>query len=147
MKERLKTLLANMKQYYAHQYLGDSLRGFTPFPVVYPKNDYVDQVVSLARENGYELKKAKVFCMDSISCEYSHLDEIKATGAELIEMETSTFYQLADLFDIPAVALLAVSDNSATGMPLLGQSSTQHEKYSSTIGTIVPDMIIRLAKA
>lgn len=131
---------------YAHQYLCDSLDGFTPFRTVYPKKDYVDHVVSLARKKGYELKKAKVFCTDSISCEYSHLDEIKATGAQLIEMETSTFYQLADLFDVPAIALLAVSDNSATGMPLLGQNRDQHKKYSNTRSNIVPDMIVQLAK-
>lgn len=131
---------------YAHQYLRDSLNDFAPFQTICPEKAYADHVVSLARENGYALKKAKVFCTDSISCEYSHLDEIKATGAQLIEMETSTFYQLAELFDVPAIALLAVSDNSATGMPLLGQNRDQHEKYSNTRSNIVPDMIVRLAK-
>lgn len=94
----------------------------------------------------FTLKTAKVFCTDSISCEYSHLEEIKATGAQLIEMEASTFYQLADLFDVPAIALLVVSDNSATGMPLLGQNRDQHERYSNTRSNVVPDMIVRLAK-
>lgn len=132
---------------YAHHYLGDRLDDeFAPFKTVYPDGVYVDHVISLARENGYELKTAKVFCTDSISCEYSHLDEIRATGAELIEMETSTFYQLAELFEVPAVALLAVSDNSATGKPLLGQSRAQHEKYNMTRGIIVPDLILHLAK-
>ncbi|MCR5103230.1 MAG: hypothetical protein K6B68_02075, partial [Eubacterium sp.] len=28
--------------------------------------------------------------------EYSHLDDVKESGAELIEMETSTFYTLKD---------------------------------------------------
>lgn len=131
---------------YAHQYFSGSLRAYIPFQSVYPDKDYVDHIVSLARGSGYALKKAPVFCTDSISCEYSHLDEIKATGAQLIEMETSTFYQLAALFEVPAIALLAVSDNSATGKPLLGQDRSQHDIYCNTRSTIVPDMIVRIAK-
>lgn len=131
---------------YAHQYLRSNLRDFVPMETFFPDAEYVAHVVSLAEKNGYELRKAKVFCTDSISCEYSHLDEIRATGAQLIEMETSTFYQLADLFDVPAIALLAVSDNSATGQPLLGMDRTQHEQYNDTRSSIVPDLILRLAK-
>lgn len=131
---------------YAHQYLRSDLRDFVPMETVFPDAEYVAHVVSLAEKNGYELRKAKVFCTDSISCEYSHLDEIRATGAQLIEMESSTFYQLADLFDVPAIALLAVSDNSATGQPLLGMDRTQHERYNDTRSNIVPDLILRLAK-
>lgn len=131
---------------YAHQYLNGTLHGFAPFQTVSPDRDYVGRVISLAQANGYTLKQAKVFCTDSISCEYAHLDEIKATGAQLIEMETSTFYQLADLFEVPAIALLSVSDNSATGKPLLGQDRDQHERYSNTRNNIVPDMIVQIAK-
>lgn len=131
---------------YAHQYLRENLNGFSPFQTVTPNRDYVARVVALAQKNGFCLKTAKVFCTDSISCEYSHLDTIKATDAQLIEMETSTFYQLADLFEVPAVALLAVSDNSATGMPLLGQNRDQHGRYRNTRNNIAPDMILRIAK-
>lgn len=132
---------------YAHQYLQSSLDGFLPMQTIYPDASYTDQVISMAADCGYTLHKAKVFCTDSISCEYSHLEEIRATGARLIEMETSTFYQLADLFEVPAVALLAVSDNSATGKPLLGQNRDQHEIYHNTRSNIIPDMIVRIAKA
>lgn len=130
---------------YAHHYLNKTLDDFVPFAVVEPEMDYVDRVISLAADSGYRLQKAKVFCTDSISLEYSHLDEIRATGAQLIEMETSTFYQLAKLMEKEAVALLVVSDNSATGKPLLGRGEALDKKYSDARGKIVPEMIFKLA--
>lgn len=130
---------------YAHHYLRHSLQNYVPFETVLPETEYVDSILSLADENGYELRKAKVFCTDSIALEYSHLDEIKATGAQLIEMETSTFYLLAQLMEKNAVALLVVSDNSATGKPLLGRGEELDRKYSTARGHIIPDMIFKIA--
>ena len=72
--------------------------------------------------------------------------EIKATGAEFIEMETGTFYTLAKLFDVPSIALLAVSDNSATDVPLLGRGEELAQKYINTRSDIIPDMIFRIAR-
>ena len=100
--------------------LDEKISDYKPFEKIYPDKQYMQKVISLADSLGYELKSAKVFCTDSVCMEYSHLDEIRASGAELIEMETGTFYTLAELFEVPAIALLAVSDNSATGDPLLG---------------------------
>ena len=74
-----------------------------------------------------------------------HLDEIKESGAELIEMETSTFYTLMDLFEVPSIALLAVSDNSATGVPLLGRDEELAEKYGYTRSVVIPDLIFKIA--
>ena len=47
--------------------------------------DFVDQVIERAEKQNIQMVKRKVFCTDSIICEYSHLDEILTTGAELIE--------------------------------------------------------------
>jgi purine-nucleoside phosphorylase len=106
---------------------------------------YTRHIAEMAEKAGFPLKSAKVFCTDSISLEYMHLDEIKATGAELIEMETGTFYTMAELFDVPSIALLAVSDNSATGVPLLGRGEKLAQKYINTRSNIIPDMIFRIA--
>ena len=131
---------------YAGAYFERRLPAFTPFaPVLPPDRAYVDRVIGLGRRLGYEIKPAKVFCTDSIALEYSHLDEIKATGAALVEMETAIFYRLADLFEVPAVALLAVSDNSATGVPLLGRQ-TLSQDYHRARGWIIPDLIYHMAK-
>ena len=40
----------------------------------------------------------------------NHLDEIKEFNTDLIEMETGSFYLMADLLEIPGTALLVVSD-------------------------------------
>ena len=58
----------------------------------------------------------------SITHEYYHLDEIKEFNTDLIEMETSSFYLMADLLEIPSIALLVVSDNSAAGAALVGRT-------------------------
>jgi purine-nucleoside phosphorylase len=131
---------------YAGAYLADKLTGFTPFSPVYPPDgNYVDRVIALGRRMGHPIRRAKVFCTDSIALEYSHLDEIRSTGAELIEMETALFYQLEDLFEVPAVALLAESDNSATGAPLLGREEP-NMAYRNARGRAIPDLIYHLAK-
>ncbi len=51
----------------------------------------------------------------------------------------------AELFEVPSVALLAVSDNSATGVPLLGRGEELAQKYRYTRGFVIPDMIFRIA--
>ena len=131
---------------YAGAYFEEKLTCFTPFAPVYPPDRrYVDRIIALGARLGHEVKQAKVFCTDSIALEYSHLDEIKATGAELIEMETALFYQLADLFEVPAVALLAVSDNSVTGAPLLGREEP-NMAYRNARGWAIPDLIYHIAK-
>lgn len=106
----------------ANTYLKESIRDYVPFERIYPDRDYVARVRKLASENDYSIKEASVFCTDSIAMEYTHLDEIRSFDTDLIEMETSAFYAIAEMMDIPAVALLVVSDNSATGVPLVEEA-------------------------
>lgn len=131
----------------ANAYLCEKLSDYKPFCKVYPDESYVDKVIALAKDNGYELKKASVYCTDSIALEYSHLEEIRAFDTDLIEMETSTFYEAAKLFEVPAVALLVVSDNSATGIPLIGRDEEQMKKYKIGRNVIIPDLIYKIAKS
>ena len=132
---------------FANAYLCEKLSDYKPFGTVYPDESYVNAVIALAKDNGYELKKASVYCTDSIALEYTHLEEIKAFDTDLIEMETSSFYELAKLFELPAIALLIVSDNSATGQPLLGRNEAQQKKYNDGRKIIIPDLIYKIAKA
>lgn len=60
-------------------------------------------------------------------------------------METSSFYLLADLMEKPAVALLAVSDNSATGNPLVGRTEAQKRPYDQTRKQVIPQLILDIA--
>lgn len=132
---------------FANAYLCERLTDYRPFGRVDPPDGrYVEHVRGVAAELGMELRRAPVFCTDSISLEYLHLDEIRATGAQLIEMETSSFYLLADLIEVPAVALLAVSDNSAAGVPLIGRSREDSERYHRARSVLIPELIYRLAR-
>ena len=106
----------------ANGYLLEDIRQYNPFGRVYPNvPSFVQQVV----ERYLDMIQTPVFCTDSIFCEYSHLDFIKSFGAKLVEMETSSFYLMADLMEKPAIALMAVSDNSANGDPLVGRTEEQ----------------------
>ena len=77
---------------YADSYLKkDSIRETMLFSKTEPDMKYVDEVIAVGKDKGYDIKKASVFCTPSIALEYVHLDEIKAFDTDLIEMETSSF--------------------------------------------------------
>ena len=130
----------------ASAYLSTDPRDFTPFETVYPNDpNFVARIVSQAAESGISVQYGRVFCTDSISCEYSHLPFINSFDADLIEMETSAFYRLAEMLEKPAVALLVVSDNSASGKPLLGKSEVQAAQYDLGRKTHIPRLIEEIA--
>ena len=129
---------------FANAYLCEKLDDYKPFENIYPDKDYMEHIIALAKDNDYELKKASVYCTDSIALEYSHLDEIKAFDVDLIEMETSSFYKMAELLEVPAIALLIVSDNSATGQPLVGRNEELEEKYNYGRKVMIPDLIYKI---
>lgn len=131
---------------YALTYLKNSIRDFVPFQRVESQSPLVDRAIALAAEEGWELKRASVFCTDSIAAEYFHLEEIRSFGADLIEMETAAFYTMTDLMDKPAVALLAVSDNSASGVPLVGRDGEADRKYRRAQRELLPRLIFEIAK-
>ena len=116
------------------------------FTKVFPDMDYVDAVIDIGKTKGYDIKKASVFCTPSIAMEYTHLDEIRSFDTDLIEMETSSFYLMANLFELPSVALLVVSDNSASGAALVGRTEEQQKQYDYGKTVVLPDMILTLAK-
>lgn len=131
---------------YALSYLKDSIRDFTPFERVEPHSPLVDRAIALAAAEGCELKRASVFCTDSISAEYFHLDEIRSFGTDLIEMETAAFHTMADLMELPAVALLLVSDNSAAGVPLVGREGEAEQNYRRAQREVLPRLIYKIAE-
>lgn len=131
---------------YTNTYLKESIRDFVPFERVEPEMSFIDEVIGIGREKGYDIKKASVFCTDSIALEYYHLEEIREFDTDLIEMETASFYLMADLLEVPSVALLVVSDNSATGTALVGRTVEEEERYDYGRKTVLPDMILTLAE-
>lgn len=130
----------------ANGYLMENIRDYVPFGKIYPNDAvFVDRVTAHLASRGIEMKKAPVFCTDSIFCEYAHLDFIKSFGVQLIEMETSSFYLMADFMEKPAIALLAVSDNSATGDPLVARTEEQKRLYNITRKQVIPQIIMDIA--
>jgi len=129
----------------ANTYLKDSIKDYVPFEKIYPEEDFVNQVIRMAAENGHTIQKASVFCTDSIAMEYTHLEEIKSFGTDLIEMETSTFYAIAKIMELPAIALLVVSDNSASGVPLVGRSEEVQKVYDHARKVVLMELIHGIA--
>ena len=77
------------------------------------------------------VKQAVPISVDSILCEYQHLDDFRSMGARLIEMECATFFKAIKMIEKQASAVLLVSDNSASGQHLVGQSQELLTKYHS----------------
>ncbi len=123
-----------------------SIREDMRFSKVVPDLRFTEKAIGIGKAMGYDIRKASVFCTPSIALEYIHLDEIRAFGTDLIEMETSSFYLMTELFELPGIALLVVSDNSATGAPLVGRSQEEQQRYDYGRHVVLPDMILALAK-
>ncbi len=141
------TPLYSLSGSYADTYLmKDSIKEGMLFTKIFPDMDYVDSVIEIAKNKGYEIKKGSVFCTPSIAMEYTHLDEIKSFDTDLIEMETSSFYLMTELFEVSGIALLVVSDNSASGAALVGRTEEQQKQYDFGRTVVLPDMILALAK-
>ncbi len=127
----------------AHAYLQKDPKSWEPFQEITPHDPaFIEEVLALA---DFPIQKARVFCTDSIFCEYDHLDFIRSFHADLIEMETSAFYQMADLMEKKAIALLAVSDNSASGEPLVGKSEEQEQTYNMGRKILIPRLLKKIA--
>ena len=60
-------------------------------------------------------------------------------------METSSFSLMVDLLEKPGIALMVVSDNSATGVALVGRTEEEQRQYDYGRLTVLPDMILTLA--
>lgn len=123
-------------------YLQDKLADGCAVKKIVPENmAFVDKVLEAADQQGVAIKKRKVFCTDSIVCEYVHLPEIKETGAELIEMETAGFYECINAMEKKGIALLCVSDNSAADIALVMRDEEFTKRYKTAREVNIPRLI------
>jgi hypothetical protein len=110
--------------------------------VIIPYNlDEIDKNIELLKSNNIDITKEIVFCTDSILLEYSHMDEIKATGAKLIEMETEAFYSCLRIMKKSGMALLLVSDNSQDKKSLIEKTMDDKNKYNYVRNNIITNSI------
>ena len=131
----------------AHTFLKESIDDYIPYEKVEPDMKFIDDVIARESKKNITIKKASVFCTPSIALEYIHLNEIKNFNTDLIEMETASLYLMADLLEIPTVALLVVSDNSATGAALVGRTDEEQSRYDYGRNVVLPTMILKTVDA
>ena len=125
----------------AHTFLKESIDDYIPYEKVEPDMKFIDDVIARESKKNITIKKASVFCTPSIALEYIHLNEIKNFNTDLIEMETAGFYLMADLIEVPSIALLVVSDNSSTGVALIGRTKEEQNNYNHGRYDLLPMLI------
>lgn len=126
----------------ATRYLQERLDGSDFGSEVHPGNPYfISRIFKIAQQQGIDLVSRPVFCTDTIMGEYIHIEEIRQTGASIVEMETAAFYRVATLMEKAAVAFLVVSDNSSTGGSLSAPKTEEHLHYNQTIADKIPTLI------
>lgn len=111
---------------------------------VYPKEIVKEKTLNIARKIGIGLKEKVVYCTDSIFCEYFHLNDILQLGSEAIEMETAAFYRCMEIMNKDGIAILCVSDNSATQNVLVGRGEEDTKKFHRSRETLIPKLILSL---
>lgn len=112
--------------------------------LIYPKVELKENLISIANKIGIEVKEKVVYCTDSIFCEYFHLNEILKLGSEAIEMETAAFYRCMEIMNKEGIAILCVSDNSATQNALIGRSEEDTEKFHKSREQLISKLILSL---
>lgn len=105
---------------------------------------FIDKIIDESSKCGISILKEKVFCTNSIILEYSHLDEIKAIGARLIEMETAAFYLCLKIMNKKGMALLLVSDNSSNNKSLIEKNIDDKNKYNYIRNTMISKVLLTI---
>ena len=128
----------------ASLYLYENISANNFQAVVYPKENVKENAIAVAKKIGIDLKEKVVYCIDSIFCEYFHLNEIFQLGSEAIEMETAAFYRCMEIMNKDGIAILCVSDNSVTQKALVGRSKEDTKKFHKSRETLIPKLVLSL---
>lgn len=111
---------------------------------IYPDKEISQRVIETAKNLNIEVKEKVVYCTDSIFCEFYHLEEILSLGSEVIEMETAAFHRCMELIGKPGIALLCISDNSATNQSLVGKTAEDRARYHDARNKFIPELVLGL---
>lgn len=124
-------------------YLDDKLSPEKMFERTYSSPELNSELLKVCTSVALTTKNAMPISVDSVACEYAHLDEFRQMGATLIEMETATFFKAMQTIGKPASALLVVADNSAVGQHLVGQGADLRAKYHA-VRSRIKDVLLNL---
>lgn len=124
-------------------YLDDKLSPEKMFERTYSSPELNTELSRVCTSVALTTKNAMPISVDSVACEYAHLDGFRQMGATLIEMETATFFKAMQIIGKPASALLVVADNSAVGQHLVGQGADLRAKYHA-VRSRIKDVLLNL---
>lgn len=112
-------------------YLYDELDAKNMFKKAYSDSKLNQEIKNICKERNIKTVDAIPVSVDSVMCEYQHLTEFKNMGAQVIEMESATFFNAMNLIKKSASAILIISDNSSVGQHLIDVNNETRDKYHS----------------
>lgn len=127
----------------------ESLKGNDVFgDKVYPDKNLFHSLYENTKQvcnaNKVCFHKGKVFSIDTIFAQFSHLNEIMEMGCNIIEMETAAAFRAAQIANISIAAIFSVSDNTVTKKSLISGRTEEEMKYRSfTRSEIFPEIILK----
>ena len=127
----------------ASLYLYDKLDSSNLFKVAHANLDLTREVRDVCKKQNITPVNAVPISVDSVLCEYQHLSEFKDMGANVIEMESATFFNVMNLIGKPAAAILIISDNSSVGQHLIDTNEETRNKYHSA-RTRLKDILLNI---
>ena len=127
----------------ASVYMHDKLDASNLFEKTYSNPELNNILRTICTDMGIKTGDALPISMDSVACEYLHLDEFRDMGAQLIDMEVATFFKSIAEINKCASAILVVSDNSAAGQHLIGMDTDVRTKYHA-VRAKFKDILLRI---
>lgn len=130
--------------------LGSPLQAHDPFggksyphPGLYAELKAITQRVCSERQ--VALHAGHTFSIDTVFAQFTYLEEIKALGCNVIEMETAAAFRAAQLAGVPLAALFSVSDNSTVKKSLISGRTAEEQRYRKEVRrTIFPQILLEV---
>lgn len=113
----------------------------------YPNKELSDKVLKVTNESvknkDIKVHMGKVFSCDTIFAEYAHLDEFMNMGCDIVEMETATLFNVANIVGIKASSVCSISDNTIANKSLYnGRTDDDQKRRASVKKDIIPKIVL-----
>lgn len=113
----------------ASLYLNDTLDTSNMFKPAYSDATLSKRIKDICASQNITVANGTPISVDSIFCEYAHLDKFIEMGANAIEMESAAFFTAMKYIKKSAAAVLVVSDNTSANQPLMDKDDSTRTKY------------------
>lgn len=113
----------------------------------YPNKELSDKVMKVTdeaiKDTDIKTHIGKVFSSDTIFAEYAHLDEFMNMDCDIVEMETATLFNAANVVGINASAVCNISDNTMANKSLYnGRTDADQQRRSKIKKEIIPKIAL-----